>query len=114
MFAAILIRRLKPGKTYEDFIDAWYPDKGFGVPTHGPDVAINIDDEQEIAAIAYMDLPDRPSLETVLQRVAVQEAERHARIAEVIASTTVQAIYEVKARYDFSSDETVAGTAPDR
>jgi len=35
MFVAVLARRLKPGKTYEDFLDAWYPDKGFGFSGRG-------------------------------------------------------------------------------
>jgi hypothetical protein len=26
----VFVRRLRPGKTCDDFIDAWYPDKGFG------------------------------------------------------------------------------------
>jgi hypothetical protein len=26
------VRRLKPGKTYDDFVDAWYPNKGSGYP----------------------------------------------------------------------------------
>ena len=39
MFISVLARRLKPGKTYEDFIAAWYPDKGFGVSGRGPILA---------------------------------------------------------------------------
>lgn len=112
MYAAILIRRLKPGKTYEDFIKAWYPEKGFGIPIQGPNIGLNISDDRELVAIAYMDLPNVPSLEAVLERVAEQEAVRHARIDEVIEATTVRGIYEIKGRFDFSSDETVAATVP--
>ena len=58
MYIAILIRKLKPGKTYEDFVEAWYPDKGFGIPVQGPDLGINVSDNSEIAAVAYLDIAD--------------------------------------------------------
>ena len=112
MYIAILIRKLKPGKTYEDFVKAWYPDKGFGISVHGPDLGINVSDSSEIAAVAYLDILDRPTLDEVMERVSEQEAARHVRISEVIEETTVRAIFEVAGRYDFSSDETVEATRP--
>ena len=112
MYIAILIRKLKPGKTYEDFVKAWYPDKGFGIPVQGPDLGINVSDNSEIGAVAYLDIPDRPTLDEIMQRVSEQEAARHARISEVIEETTVRAIYEVTGRYNFSTDETVEATRP--
>ena len=48
MYVTVLVRRLKPGKTYEDFLRAWYPDKGFGFPGQGPFLARNVDDPAEI------------------------------------------------------------------
>ena len=112
MYIAILIRKLKPGKSYADFVKAWYPDKGFGMPVQGPDLGINLSDNSEIAAVAYLDIPDRPTLDEVTQRISEQEAARHTRISEVIEETTVRAIFEVTGRYDFSSDETVEATRP--
>jgi hypothetical protein len=35
-FATVLVRTLKPGKTYDDFVAAWYPDRGLGVAGQGP------------------------------------------------------------------------------
>jgi hypothetical protein len=35
MFIAVFVRRLRPGKTSDDFVDVWYPDKGFGFPAGG-------------------------------------------------------------------------------
>ena len=112
MYIAILIRKLKPGKTYEDFVEAWYPDKGFGISVQGPDLGVNVSDRSEIAAVAYLDIPDRPTLDEVLNRISEQEAARHARIGEVIDETTVRAIFEVTGRYDFSTDDTVEATRP--
>ena len=48
MFIAVFVRRLRPGKTYDDFIAAWYPDEGFGFPGRGPFVACNLEDEREL------------------------------------------------------------------
>ena len=50
VYVSVLIRRLKPGKTYDDFVRAWYPDKGFGIGGRGPILARNVDDEREILA----------------------------------------------------------------
>ena len=90
MFVTVLVRRLKPGKAYEDFLRAWYPDKGFGFPGQGPFLARNVDDPAEILAYGLVDLPDRASLDRALARVARQEATRHDRLADVIESTTVR------------------------
>lgn len=108
MFIAVLVRRLRDGKTYEDFIDAWYPDKGFGFGGRGPITARSVSDEREILTIGFVDLPSREALDEAMVRLADQEALRHDRIDEVIESTTVRAIYEQLDEFDFSTDDTVA------
>jgi hypothetical protein len=108
MFVTVLVRRLKPGKTYEDFVRAWYPDKGFGFPGRGPFLARNIDDPGEILAYGLIDLPDRAALDRELARLTSQEAARHDRIADIIESTAVRGAYELTDEFDFSTDETVA------
>jgi hypothetical protein len=112
VFVSVLVRRLRPGKTYDDFVQAWYPDKGFEIPGRGPLLARNITDDREILAFDFIDLPSRDLVQEALVRVAEQEAVRHDRIAEVIESTSVRGIYEVTAEYDFSTDETVAKSRP--
>jgi hypothetical protein len=111
MFVSVLVRRLKPGKTYEDFVDAWYPDKGFGFGGRGPILARNIEDEREIVAIAIMDL-QRDELPATMERIGAQESVRHDRIAEVIESTALRGIYEIADEFDFSTDETVSRGRP--
>jgi hypothetical protein len=112
MFVSVLARRLRPGKTYEDFVAAWYPDKGFGLPGRGPYLARNMADEREIVAIGFIDLPTREAVGEALERVGAQEAVRHERIDAVIESTALRGIYEVVEEFDFSSDETVAAGRP--
>jgi hypothetical protein len=111
VFISVLARRLKPGKTYEDFVDAWYPDKGFGFPGRGPILARNLDDDREIVAIGFMDL-ERDELPATMERVAAQESVRHDRIADVIESTALRGIYEIADEFDFSTDQAVARGRP--
>ena len=112
MFVSVLARRLKPGKTYEDFLAAWYPDKGFGFPGRGPILARDPHDDREILAVGFVDLPDAAALDDALARVGAQEVVRHDRIAAVIESTSLRGIYEVVDEFDFSTDEAVARTRP--
>jgi hypothetical protein len=112
MFISVLARRLKPGKTYDDFVAAWYPEKGFGFPGRGPFLARNVDDEREIIAVGFVELDSQAELDDALARVAEQEAARHAKIDDVIESTTLRGIYEVVDEFDFSTDESVARGRP--
>jgi hypothetical protein len=63
MYVSVLIRRLRPGKTYDDFVRAWYPDKGFGVSGRGPILARDVHDEREIVAVALMELDSGETLD---------------------------------------------------
>ena len=112
MFITVFVRRLRPGKTYEGFIRAWYPDKGFGCSVQGPFLAQNVNDPTEVLTYAFLDLPDRASLDRELARVARQEAARHDRIDDVIESTAIRGVYEVTDAFDFSTDESVARGRP--
>ncbi|MGH2962076.1 MAG: hypothetical protein ACRDL3_07790 [Solirubrobacterales bacterium] len=113
MFITVLVRRLRPGKTYGDFVRAWYPDKGFGFAGRGPMLARNLEDEREILAFGFVDLPDREAVAEALERVGRQEAVRHDRIAEVIEATTVRGIHELVDEFDFASDKAVAAGRPE-
>jgi hypothetical protein len=112
VYVSVLIRRLKPGKSYDDFVRAWYPDKGFGVSGRGPIVARNVNDEREILAVALMELDSGETLDEALARIGEQEAVRHERLTDVIESTVARGIYEVVDEFDFSTDETVARGRP--
>ena len=50
MFISVLTRRLREGKTYEDFRRAWYHTVGYGVPTKLYS-AINVFDPREIIVV---------------------------------------------------------------
>jgi hypothetical protein len=112
VFVSVLVRRLRPGKTYDDFVAAWYPEHGFGVPARIA-TACNVADEREILTFGMHDVDMTiEELGEELARIAAQEATRHSRIDAVVESTKVQAIYEVRDRFDLSSDESVARGRP--
>jgi hypothetical protein len=112
MYLSVLIRTLRPGKTYEDFVKAWYPDRGFGVGGRGPLVAQAVGNEREILTFGFIELDPSESLEEAGARIAEQEAVRHERVAEVIESTTVRGLYELVDEFDFMTDEGVERGRP--
>ena len=113
MFVAVFVRRLREGKTYEDFLEAWYPDKGFGFGGRGPITARSLTDEREILTIGFVDLAS-DELNDAMARVADQESVRHDRLDDVIESTELRALYEQLDEFDFSTDESVAAGRPGR
>lgn len=55
MIVSILVRRLREGKTYDDFREAWLPEKGFGWSTRVI-TAQRVDDPREIITIGFSDI----------------------------------------------------------
>jgi hypothetical protein len=101
MLGVVFVRRLREGKTYADFVDAWYPATGFGVPARilsGPGLV----DQREVVTIGFVDVqPD--DLEQLGQRVLAAEATRHERIDAVIESTELRTFFAVDGDHDFSA-----------
>jgi hypothetical protein len=100
MVGVVFVRRLREGKSYNDFRDAWYPEAGFGVPSRvlsGP----GLFDEREVVTVGFVDA-DANELEALGARVAAQEAKRHDRIAEVVERTEVRTFFLVNDDSDFT------------
>jgi hypothetical protein len=93
MIYAVLIRRLREGRTFEDFRGAWLPDETFELPVT-VSTARRLDEPRELLSLGRAEIPaaDVPAL---LERIAASEAKRHDRIAEVIEATVHTGIYEV-------------------
>ncbi|MEZ5142197.1 MAG: hypothetical protein R2726_06700 [Acidimicrobiales bacterium] len=94
MLVSVLVRRLKKGKTYEDFRAAWASDDRYGAPVKVIN-ARSLDDPDEVVSIGLMDI-DTDELAELLGRVADQERARHDRIAEIIEETRLTGFYEVQ------------------
>ncbi len=114
MLISVITRRLREGKTYEDFRAAWLPNIGFGVPTRVVS-AQNMDDRQEIVTIGFSDMSEeqaaafleqvgnataneekgeRPSdAEGLSEDVVAENQARHDRIGEVVEPEMTRAYY---------------------
>jgi len=74
-FVSILTRRLKEGRSYDDFRRAWYHTVGFGMPGRLYS-AINVFDPREIIVMAIGEVP--PGLDPMtLLRIDVKERLDH-------------------------------------
>jgi len=102
VIVAVFRRRLKDGKTFADFKEAWEAERGFGVPARVI-AATSLEDPQEVLTVGFVDIDPR-GLASSTEEVAEQEAKRHSKIDEVIESTELKAFYAVQSEHDFSAD----------
>jgi hypothetical protein len=72
MIVSILVRRLREGKTYDDFREAWLPEKGFGWPTRVV-TAQRMDDPREIVTIGFSDITPEQG-QALLAQVGLQDS----------------------------------------
>ncbi len=97
---SVLTRRLREGKTYEDFREAWLPDQGFGFPTRVLS-AQRVDDEREVITIGFSELSEEEA-EAQFQRIGPQEERRHDRIDAVALPEMTRHFYVQVAEDDFT------------
>jgi hypothetical protein len=100
MIISVLTRRLREGRTLEDFRAAWERQGGFGVPTRVV-TGQGLDDPREIVTIGFSDL-EVSEIEAFLARTAPEETRRRDRIAEVIEPEMTRAFYLQVADDDLS------------
>ena len=72
MIVSILVRRLREGKTYDDFREAWLPERGFGWPTRVV-TAQRMDDPREIVTIGFSDISAEQA-EALLTQVGLENS----------------------------------------
>ncbi len=97
---SVLVRRLREGKTYEDFREAWLPEQSFGFPTRVLS-AQRVDDQREVLTIGLSEL-DEAQAEAQFQRIGPQEQRRHDRIDAVVEPDMTRQFYVQVADDDFS------------
>jgi hypothetical protein len=102
MIAAVFVRRLKEGVTFEEFERAWAADAGYGVPTRVFN-AVSLEDPKEVLSIGFVEM-SADAMKAVLGSTADHDEERHDRIDEVIESTELRAMYELRSEHDFSGE----------
>ncbi len=67
---SVLKRRLREGKSYEDFREAWLPEQGFGFRTRVV-TAQSADDNRELITIGFSEMNEAEA-EAQLQRIGPQ------------------------------------------
>jgi hypothetical protein len=97
---SVLTRRLRDGKTYDDFREAWLPEQGFGFPTRVVS-ALNVEDQREIITIGFSEL-DEAEAEAQLQRIGPEQERRHDRVDAVIEPGVTRHFYVQVAEDDFT------------
>ena len=97
---SVLSRRLREGKTYEDFREAWLPEQGFGFPTRVVS-AVNVEDQREVITIGFSEL-DEAEAEAQLQRIGPEQERRHDRVDAVIDPGMTRHFYVQVAEDDFT------------
>ena len=103
---AILKRRLRAGKTYEDFRRAWYHKVGFGVANTMLTV-LNAADPREIIVIALTETTE----EQARQLIAIDAAERTSSPLDEIVEPEIERTFGVLiAEDDFSGTGPIAYT----
>ena len=53
MIVSVFVRRLKEGRTFEEFVAEWEADKGFGVPTRVFN-SVSLEDPRDILTIGFV------------------------------------------------------------
>ena len=115
MVLAVFVRRLREGKTYADFRQAWKAERGFGVSTRVVS-GQRLDDDREIITIGFSDIsaeqgeallaqvgldtsgeqatePAPESGDEHLGEVADEQLARRSRISEVIEPEMTRTFY---------------------
>lgn len=100
MIASIFVRRLKPGRTFAEFVAEWEADVGFGVPTRVFN-APSLQDPRDVITIGFVAVTVG-ELNDWLAAGSASEQIRHDRIETVIESTTLRCMYEVRTEHDFT------------
>ena len=78
MIVSVFVRRLKEGRTFEEFVAEWEADKGFGVPKLVFN-SVSLEDPRVILTIGFVAVVIEEHVEG-LRDVAPQDAIRHVRI----------------------------------
>ena len=112
MIVSVRVRRLKEGRTYDDFVAEWEADEGFGMPTR-VFAAQSLEDPRDVITIGFVAAsPDE--LAEWSAATSAPEAARHARIDTVIESTKLRAFYELGGEFDFTaSPRRIAAGSPE-
>jgi len=105
---AVLKRRLREGKSYEDFRRAWFHSVGFGAPNQML-TFLNVADPREVIVIALTEA----TLEDAERLIAADAAERAASPLDEVIEPDIERMFGILvAEDDFSASGPINYRAP--
>jgi hypothetical protein len=111
MYVSVVVFTLKPGKTYDDFLRAWYPEQASVPATFH--TGTSIANKREVVAIGLHDTDmTRQELGQTLLKAASLETERNRRMAEVFEEVKPGNFFEVRDVYEISDQITLDAQRP--
>lgn len=91
MLRAVFVRTLKPGVTYEQFMDAWMPQGRKGEYPARASVSRNVANDRQVITILELDMT---MAEFEAGRGALTRPDALARLSEIVATTELMGTYE--------------------
>jgi hypothetical protein len=89
---AVFVRTLKPGVTFEQFMDAWVPDEGSESPYPARvSVARNVTDDRQVITTLELDMSME---EFAAARASLTRPDALERLAEIVETTQLEGLYE--------------------
>jgi hypothetical protein len=101
MIVSVFVRRLKEGVSFAQFEQEWAADEGYGIPTRVFN-AQSLQDPRDVLTIGFVTASAAEFAQWMAESPA-HDTERRDRIDTVIESTTLQAIYDLRAEHDFTT-----------
>lgn len=102
MVVAVFVRRLKEGVSFEEFERGWQADEGYGVPARVVN-AVSLEDPRDVLSIGFVGV-SAAAIESGAAATKEHDQGRHDRIDELIESTELRAMYELRSEHDFSGE----------
>jgi hypothetical protein len=87
MLHAVFVRTLKPGVSYEQFKDAWVPERVNGSYPARASIGRNVTDDRQVITIIEVDAAPE-------HFAALTRPDALNRIAELVESTQLEGVYE--------------------
>jgi hypothetical protein len=91
MLRAVFVRTLKPGVTYEQFMDAWLPQNVAGMYPAKISVGRNVGNARQVITILE---PDMSREEFEHKRGALTRPDALERLASIVHTTELEGLYE--------------------
>ena len=112
MYLSTLVWTLRPDKTYDDFVRAWYPDECSEIPSTLY-LGVNINDKSEVVSIGLHETDmARDELAQSLLQTSARETERSRRIGEVVESSRPGSFFRVRDTFDLFTPESFDANRP--